>query len=382
MSDAETSSDSARTWDRYCDAIKLAGGQLLRAETPKDALNQAEGLRYLSRLVRLGLEMYVESGDMQFPVFMTPSHETAKIGADNPDNYYQVARIDGRLAYRVSGTRGTVAFLNFSTKRGGYDSNGKLELSGFIDATMMAFEPDGRFELILSRERRPGNWLKLDADTSQLLVRQTLLDRGSEKLAQLKIDRIDQAARPPPLDPAKLENNLMKAGSFVVGTSRLFANWAQGYLSHVNQLPPADQAVCQQAGGDPNVFYYHSYWRLAPDEALVIEFPRVADCDYWNFQVDNHWMESLDYRYFRICINNHSARLDTDGRLTLIVSHTDPGHPNWLETAGHEQGTMCFRWINSKEQVHPSTKVVKIGDLAPGCSLGTMTTNYQDAVAT
>ena len=79
MSDAETSSDSVRTWDRYCDAIKLAGGQLLRAEAPKDALNQAEGLRYLSRLVRLGLEMYVESGDMQFPVFMTPSHETAKI---------------------------------------------------------------------------------------------------------------------------------------------------------------------------------------------------------------------------------------------------------------------------------------------------------------
>ena len=370
MSDAETSSDSARTWDRYCDAIKLAGGQLLRAETPKDALNQAEGLRYLSRLVRLGLEMYVESGDMQFPVFMTPSHETAKIGADNPDNYYQVARIDGRLEYRVSGTRGTVAFLNFSTKRGGYDSNGKLELSGFIDATMMAFEPDGRFELILSRERRPGNWLKLDADTSQLLVRQTFLDRGSEKLAQLKIDRIDQAAKPPRLDPVKLENNLMKAGGFVVGTARLFANWAQSYLSHVNQLPPADQEVCQQAGGDPNVFYYHSYWRLAPDEVLVIEFPRVADCDYWNFQVDNHWMESLDYRYFRICINNHSARLDPDGRLTLIVSHIDPGHPNWLETAGHEQGTMCFRWINSREQIHPATRVVKASDVVAKRRLG------------
>src|SRR5260370_24500158 len=99
--------------------------------------------------------MYVESGDMQVHVFMVRSDETAKIGADNPDNYYQVARIDGNFEYRVSGNRGTVAFLNFSTKRGGYDSNGKLELSGFIDATAMSFEADGRFELILSRQRRP-----------------------------------------------------------------------------------------------------------------------------------------------------------------------------------------------------------------------------------
>ena len=27
---------------------------------------------------------------------LSPSHETAKIGADNPDNLYQYARLDGR----------------------------------------------------------------------------------------------------------------------------------------------------------------------------------------------------------------------------------------------------------------------------------------------
>jgi len=363
MSDIVEYAGSDHIWEKYCDAIKLAGKQLLRAEVPKDALNQAEGIRYLSRLVRLGLEMYVESGDMHFPSFMVPSHETAKIGADNPDNYYQVARIDGHFDYRVSGTRGTVAFLNFSTKRGGYDASGRLELSGFLDAKSISFQPDGRFELILSRNMHPGNWLKLDPNTTQLLVRQTFLDRRCEQPAQLKIERINHDAKPRPLDPLELQANLSKAGHFVDGTARLFANWVQGFLKHVNQLPPANQEVCQQAGGDPNVFFYHSYWQLAHDEALVIEFPRVAECDYWNFQVDNYWMESLDYRYFRICINKYSARIDPDGRLTLIVSHADPGHPNWLETAGHVRGTMCFRWINSKEQVHPVTKVVKFADL-------------------
>ena len=33
-------------------------------------------------------------------------------------------------------------------------------------------------------------------------------------------------------------------------------------------MPPADQALCQSVGGDPNIYYYHSYWKLAPDEAL------------------------------------------------------------------------------------------------------------------
>jgi hypothetical protein len=354
---------SGRVWDDYCDTIRRAGRQILRPEAPGDAFTRAEGFRYLSRLVRIGLEMYVESGDPAFPVFIAPSHETAKIGADNPDNLYLVARIDGNCDYRVHGHRGTVDFLNFSTKSGGYDSNGKLELTGFIDAHAMQFEPDGTFELFLSQTPRAGNWLKLAPDTSQLLIRQTFLDRASEQPARISIERMPDSARPAPLSPAQLHANLMKAARFVEGTATLFANWAQGFQAHPNALPPANQAVCQAVGGDPNVFFYHSFWTLAEDEALVIDVARIPDCDYWNFQVNNYWMESLDYRYFDICINKHAAVLNADGSLTLVVAHRDPGLPNWLETAGHTAGTMCFRWIGSREQVHPTCRVVKLQEL-------------------
>ena len=86
--------------------------------------------------------------------------------------------------------------------------------------------------------------------------------------------------------------------------------------------------------------------------------------EFWNFQVDNYWMESFDYRYHRIHLNWHTARYNPDGNATLVVSHRDPGMPNWLETAGHEVGTLCFRWIGAKEFVHPRTRVVKRADLA------------------
>lgn len=354
---------AGNSWEAFCDLLKRAGRQILRPETPADPLNRAEGIRYLSRLTRLGLEMYLEAGNPDFPTFMVPSHETAKIGADNPDMGYLAARIDGRNRYRVHGNRGTVASINFSTKRGGYDKGGQLLLSDFLDSSRMQFEPDGSFELILSPERCPGNWLRIEPDTVQLLVRQVFLDRRSEKPAQLRIERIDAGAKPPPLDAATLHEGLTKAAHFVENTARVFADWSQSYLPHANQLPPADQALCQSVGGDPNIFYYHSYWELADDEALLVDIERFPQCDYWNIQINNYWLESLDYRYFRVCLNKHSAQANPDGSVRLVLAHADPGVPNWLETAGHHNGTLSFRWLGAVTPVHPETRVIKLTDL-------------------
>ena len=133
--------------------------------------------------------------------------------------------------------------------------------------------------------------------------------------------------------------------------------------SRRSQLPLADQALCQAVGGDPNIVYYHGYWALADDEALLIEVEQVPDCDFWNLQINNYWMESLDYRYHRICLNKHSARLDGRGGVRLVLSHRDPGLPNWLETAGHAEGTYCLRWVGAECPVHPTTRVVKLDHL-------------------
>lgn len=354
---------SGQTWEQFCDALKRAGQQVLRPDAPADAFNRAEGWRYLSRLVRIGLEMFVEAGSPEFPTFMVPSHETAKIGADNPDMGYLAARISGRHRYRVWGQRGTVACINFSTKRGGYDQDGKLLPSGFIDSGSMHVEADGSFELLLGVEPQPGNWLKIDPDTVQLVVRQIFLDRRSEKPAQIRIECLDSTGTPPPLDPAALHDNLLRTASFVENTARTFADWAESYRPHTNRLPPADQALCQSVGGDPNIFYYHSAWALAADEALLVEIDRIPPCDHWNLQINNHWMESLDYRHFPICLNKHSARVTADGGVRLVLAHTDPGLPNWLHTAGHDRGTMCMRWIGAPQPVHPTTRVVKLADL-------------------
>jgi hypothetical protein len=145
----------------------------------------------------------------------------------------------------------------------------------------------------------------------------------------------------------------------------IFAGWAEGFQKHVNALPRFDPAISLAFGGVPDIAYYHSYWRLGPDEALVID-ATPPPVDHWNFQLDNHWMESLDYRHHHIHVNSKTASYRKDGSVRVVVAHRDPGVPNWIETAGHGFGTMCWRWVRPEVEPPPEPKcrVVAIADVA------------------
>lgn len=353
---------SGEAWEEYCDTLKAAGATLKFPGTPQDPFSQAEGVRYLARLARAGLEGFLEDADPRAPVLKRVVHETVKMGADNPDNFYQNASISGTSEYRIRGHRGTVAYLAFGTQAGHYGQGGGMPPTGFLEASQLHVEPDGTFEIAISTEPRPGNWLPMKPETGLLIVRQTFGDRSKETLAQLRIERIDGPNEPLPITPAQVDEGLRSAGTLVAGASLLFAKWARDFQAHSNQLPRFDQETSNQAGGDPNIAYYHSHWRLGPDEALVIEAmpPR---CDHWNFQLDNYWMESLDYRFFRIHVNKATAHYEPDGSVRIVVAHEDPGVPNWIQTVGHREGTMCFRWVRADAHPVPSTRVVKISDV-------------------
>ncbi|WP_165324015.1 DUF1214 domain-containing protein [Rhizorhabdus phycosphaerae] len=348
-------------WRDFCRRLEKAGDLVFNAEVAGTPIDQAEGYRYLSRLMRIALEMHLENSDTDFPGFYQASHPTAKIGADNPDNLYLNASISGERRYRITGKRGTVPILSFGSKANRYAVDGTMASTGEIDSADMVFEADGSFEIIASKEKANGNWLPLADDTSMLLVRQTFLDRDNEQPATVKIEAIDAPrATPEPLSLPKLEQSFGKAVAFVEGTAKTFLHWADLFKKEqLNQLATTDQTMFFKAGGDPTIFYLHGYWKLEPGEALVIETP-VPDCTFWNFQLDNIWMESLDYRFHRVHVNKHSAKTNPDGSVTIIVAERDPGHGNWVDTAGHEHGTMLLRWTGASEHPVPKTKVVRL----------------------
>ncbi len=353
---------SGQTWADFCDSLKAAGAAILRPEAPATEIDRAEGWRYLSRLTRVALEMMLEHADPDFPAFYSASHPTAKIGADNPDNLYFNATIAGDREYRLRGARGTVPYLSFGTKANRYATDGTMVSTGELDGKDLVLNPDGSFEITVSAERRPGNWLPSAADTTMLIVRQTFLDRFRETAATVGIERLHGPRASQPLSARQLDRGLMSAAAFVAGTARTFADWAQMFRTRPNTLETVDQTLFRRAGGDPNIFYLHGYWEIAADEALVIDTP-VPECEVWNFQLDNYWMESLDYRYLPICINKHTARYNPDGSVTFVVTASDPGVGNFIDTAGHRSGTMLLRWTGAKQHPVPKCQVVKAASL-------------------
>lgn len=353
---------SGKAWNEFCDTLKAAGASLSFPGTPRDPFSQAEGYRYLTRLTRAGLEAFIEFADDKAPVIHRVAHETVKLGADNPDNYYQTARINGAWDYEIKGRRENIHYLSFGTQIGHYGQGGGMPPTGFLDASNIELDEEDCFTIILSSQEKSGNWLPMQEDSGTLIIRQTYLDRSVEVPAELEIKRIGESENPGHVTPALIDDGLKSASTLVAGASLLFAKWARDFQKHSNELPMFDPDVSNQAGGDPNITYYHSHWALAEDEALVIDV-LPPDCDHWNFQLNNYWMESLDYRYYTIHTNKHLATYKEDKSVRIIVAHEDPGVPNWINTVGHASGTMCFRWILAKTKPQPQTRVVKLSQV-------------------
>ena len=59
--------DVFEEWDRYCDSLKDLGRWVQEQAEIGDDLDRAEGIRYLSRLVRGTLESHMEVGDAAHP---------------------------------------------------------------------------------------------------------------------------------------------------------------------------------------------------------------------------------------------------------------------------------------------------------------------------
>src|SRR5689334_20227721 len=84
------------------------------AETEQELL---DGLRVLSRVTALCSELSVEA-DPELPWFIDMCSPTRLIGGPNPDGNYYLAMIRGDRRYRVTGTRGTTAYLGLQVLAG------------------------------------------------------------------------------------------------------------------------------------------------------------------------------------------------------------------------------------------------------------------------
>ena len=346
---------SGRAWAEFCDTLKAAG-DLVQDRATCD-LDRIEGYRFLSRLARGGLYSSIETGDVRFPV-LTAIPDQVKIGSDNPDSLYVSGNIDGRLNYRLWGHRGTVHYLSFTAFTGNYGrGQERLGQAGFLHGGDLILDGDGHFEIFVGPERRDGNWLRTDPEPTVVAIRQFFLDRDDEMPVSVQIECLDHDDLPPPLSAERFGRALESAAAFVAGVSTVFTGWVDELAIKARNALTLDVGPMQGAWGDPNQIFRHGTYDLGEGEALLIEFT-PPECFYWNFQVDNRWMESLDYRRLPVTVNKRTARYEPDGSVRIVVAAADPGFGNWMSTDGHRFGAIGLRWNQATEDVEPEVRVV------------------------
>jgi hypothetical protein len=349
-------------WRDFCHRLADVSEILARPEAPNTPLDQAEGLRYLSRLTRAALNMIVDSSDADRPRLVAMCDDKVKFAGNNPDNYDQQIVVAGNREYRIWGKRGTAPYVSLVSQANRYATDGTMAPTGEIEFSQVEFEPDGSFEIIASKEKRRGNWLPMMVDTSLIVIRQVFEDKATQTPAEFHVERIgDRANARPLLTPEAIDARLKATVAWIRGSANTFADWTASFTVSPNRIYEGkDQSFWIRAGGDPHNWYGHFYFDLQPGEALQLEVMPPQNCRMWNCQLNNWWMELLDAVEPRPWVNKAQAVYEPDGRVIIVCADKDPGYGNWINLAGHRQGTGLWRWIDADSHPAPSCRVVKL----------------------
>ena len=359
---------SVKAWDSFCEQLKQAGGVLARDATPDDELSQAEGLRKLVRMIRMGFEATLEYGNTDFPeVYQLVTPTTLGEGETSDAHYHQVV-IDGSKTYRVSGQRGDAPYMEFTVYAGKIGLDSSSAQVGAITELDLQVDPDGSYELMLSPAPQSGNWIRTTPEATLLYIRQYAHDWSKTRDATYHIEQLGVSGDRPPLTLAEVSAALSRTAAYVARSINIWA----AIVDQRRAAPPnrffifeieqkADEAPEMPTGHRFSSGYFH----LREDEALVIDLA-PADVPYWGLDTTNYWFEPLSYADHRSHYNNRTARCEPDGSVRIVISPRDPGVPNWIDTRGHLEGPMLFRWSRTRLPVPEiEARVVRYDTLQP-----------------
>lgn len=343
-------------WSEFCDQLKEAGHRLVFRETaPTTPLDRAAGYQYVARYITKAMQFSWEYADPMFPQLWHLQSPIHKSFGDNPDCTYLAASIDGGHTYRVAGTRGTVRWVSFAC-------GGDTAHSSALNNSDLEVDADGGIGVWYSPDRREGNWIKTAPGPQMVFIRQFFGDWDTEEPMRLRIERIGDAVDPPSPSPDDVVKGLQSTMAWLIEDSTRWAGWIDFYRDRPNRFVTGMPGWTDGGENALGRLLHFCYFDLEPDEALVIRVT-PPDCRYWNFELDNYWMNSVDYRYRLSSINGQQAEYSGDGSVVIVVANCDPGIRNWLDTGGHTVGLLINRWVESTESPTPATEVVKLGDL-------------------
>jgi uncharacterized protein DUF1214 len=331
----------------------------LTKSVTEDAIDERElieGLQVIAKIVGLCSELSVQA-DPERPEFFDMCTDTRMIGGPNPDGRYLLAMIRGDRAYRVTGTRGSTAYLGYQAGTG----LTPRRMSGYVSDTDLRLE-SGAFELLFSPTEPPAEvlgsaqWVAIPEDASSIVVREYVGDFAAEQLATMRIEPVGPEPLRPISDDVAAEQFTAMAWT-IVKLATMHRTIKPELLTQPNELVTAAAAELGGADTTPDNLYMIGTFALESDESLVLEI-QPPGTRYWNVTLESIWHECLEPQRRHSSVTDRAVRPDGDGRVRIAISGNDFGHGHWLDTGGRERGFVVLRWLDNPQPPAVTTTVV------------------------
>jgi hypothetical protein len=396
---------SQAAWNDFADAMKRIGEKITGPTGARNARERAEGYRYLLRLIAAAHALEAEA-DRRHPVLTRMMTPTRKFKGDGTDTLYHEAKLDGTLPYELRVGRGDDLF--FSATVYAHDERGAYVIVDHLIDAKLEWEQDGgravaRIHLSAERPEGVSNWIRLGGERPILFTRQYFpefvdsVDEGRYAAASMGIRCLAEVGPPEPLSESELARSLQRVIDFVEdatdvsiglsvfaglnlvayettkggqavdathitdGRMRLLDDRHDAYTAEQLAAMIDPKLVANNLPG-PGIQYIGAWFRLRADEAIEITGMDVP-CRYWSCQILTRYLESGDYRFHRVGLNNRQVKLEDDGSFTIYACHENPGVDNWVCTQGYDNGHILIRTLLADPLMQAQFSVVKLAEI-------------------
>jgi hypothetical protein len=326
-----------------------------------DEQSLLEAHKWLLSILQVATDTQVWA-DPAHPRFVEIVGPYKKWGGDNADAFYYFAPVDPARTYRVRVRRGDAVYLSLTVYGGPDDGRYSERIVGSLNDRQAPPDADGLITMVLSPQD-PGDgtpWIRLEPDAIAIITRDYLGDPVHDARASWEITTTGAPAiwRE---DDDDLARRFRAALTWLREQSAMVP-LSLGEPNTIDEPYPVPTSTFGWAAGD--AAYAMGSFLLDDEQALVLR-GRSPDCAFWNVCLWNPFLHTYNYDYERVTINGSQVRYEDDGSWKIVIAPTDPGHPNWISTAGHAKGRIWIRWfLPDATPERPQVELVRVQDVS------------------